>query len=51
MAGKKKVAPIEEVSANPENLRTWVKPDGTKLELNGYKATIEAAVALGWKPA
>ena len=28
----------------------WIKPNGTEIELNGEKATIEKAVELDWKP-
>jgi len=43
--------PAKEISSDPEVLRTWVKEDGTELQLNGYDENIKAAVALGWKPA
>ena len=28
----------------------WIKPNGTEIELNNEKATIEKAVELDWKP-
>lgn len=31
-------------------MTTWIKPNGTELELNDQKANIEAARKLGWKP-
>ena len=29
----------------------WIKDNGQEIETNDLKATIEGAVALGWKPA
>lgn len=31
-------------------MTTWIKPNGTELELNDQKGNIEAARKLGWKP-
>ena len=30
-------------------LKTWVKSDGTELQLNDRAETVEKAIGLGWK--
>lgn len=49
-AVKPKIVAETVINSDPSALRDWVKENGTVLQLNGYDATIEAAVANGWKP-
>jgi len=33
-----------------KGLVTWIRPSGSKIEINNDPANIKAAVELGWKP-
>jgi hypothetical protein len=34
-----------------KSMALWIKPNGTKIEVNDNQATIDYVVSLNWKPA